>query len=348
MGTATLDDFMALNDEIAALARAGIPLDVDLALPGTDPAGALERINAVVARRVSQGASLAEAVAGDEQALSPSYRSLVLLGLASGNLHTALDESHRLARSVEDSWHVLARSIVYPVIVCCIAYVGMIGFCLFFVPVLENLYHSMRIPPGIGLTALQWLRTTLPYWIAIPPLLLVLWLAWWMLRKSRPAFSVSRVADVLAWLPGISRAVFQQRCANFSETLSRLLASGMPLPEGLRLAADACGDATLTMGARALATSLDQGQIVGDDSPAAMRFPPFLRWVLWHSEPITGRPRSLKMAAWIYGASANHFAERLRVIAPIVACIILGGGVTLLYGLALFVPVVEMLRGMAA
>ena len=82
MPTASLDEFMALNDQLAALVEAGVPLDVDLG-PRSQAASTLERINALVARRVSQGASLTAALETDDKLLTPSYRSMVQLGLRS-------------------------------------------------------------------------------------------------------------------------------------------------------------------------------------------------------------------------------------------------------------------------
>jgi type II secretory pathway component PulF len=192
------------------------------------------------------------------------------------------------------------------------------------------------------------LRDTLPYWIAIPPVALLALAAWRYYAQSRRDLSGGRAGRWLAWLPGMSRAMFQQRCANFAAGLASLVAAEVPLEDGLRLAAGTCGDATLSEGARALAAAFQQGQVPGDDSPAARAFPPFLRWALLDSDAAVGRGPALQMAANLYRESAERRAERLRVVAPILVCVILGGGVTLLYGLALFVPVVEMLKAVAS
>ena len=54
----TLDDFVAWNDQLAALVQAGVPLDFGLGASGADLTESLKRINAAVARRVSRGESL--------------------------------------------------------------------------------------------------------------------------------------------------------------------------------------------------------------------------------------------------------------------------------------------------
>jgi general secretion pathway protein F len=345
MKTATLDDFMALNNQLAALAQAGVPLDLGLGRLGKDPAGALQKINATVSRRVNEGESLVEALDGDEQVVPTAYRSMVQLGLRSGTLSAALNGSNRLAESVDDSRHAVSSALFYPLVVCGLAYLGLVGFCFFFVPTLEGMYHTFRIRPGLGLRVLQVVRDTLPYWIAIPPLALLLFVASRIYTK-RHAISGGPSIRFLARLPGASKTIFQQRCANFSESLATLVNSGVPLEEGLRLAAGACGDADLSEGARALAAAIRQGRFPNDDSSAALQFPPFLRWALWHSESTIGRGRALQMAAATYRESAEHRTERLRIIAPIVTCVFIGGTAALLYGLALFVPVVDMLRAL--
>jgi type II secretory pathway component PulF len=347
MEPATLDDFMAWNDELLALAQAGVPIDVDLGRSGNDALGALERVNATVARRVSQGATLAAALEGNEQVVTPAYSALVQLGLRSGNLSTALAGSNRLAESLDDSWQALRRSVFYPLLVVSVAYAGCVGFCLYFVPTLEDLHRELRLPVGPGLKVLQSLRATLPYWVALPPGALLLWTAWRTYSRVQRDLSYSRGAALLAWIPGMSRALFQQRCANFSETLAALLEAGTPLDEALRLAAGAWGDKQLIAGAQALAASLRSGPMLSAESHVAQRFPPFLRFALWHAEATVGRARTLRMAADLYRRAARRGVARTGLVAPLVLCVGVGGGVTLLYGLALFVPVIEMLRILA-
>jgi hypothetical protein len=74
--------------------------------------------------------------------------------------------------------------------------------------------------------------------------------------------------------------------------------------------------------------------------------PPFMRWAICHADDTVGKSRALRMAAGAYRESAQRRVQRLRVVAPAVTCLVIGGGVALLYALALFVPVVQMLKGL--
>jgi general secretion pathway protein F len=337
MPTASLDEFMALNDQLAALVEAEVPLDVDLG-PHADTAAKLERINALIARRVSQGASLTCAIETDDKLLTPSYRSMVQLGLRSENLAAGLEGSNRLAASAQQSQRATRLALVYPLIVCGLAFVGLIGFCLFFVPVLESTYRSLQIPVRTGLQILQSLRSSLPYWVSAVPLGALLIFGWRFRSRSQslPVFLAT------------AKATFEERTANFADAVATLLESGTPLAEALRLAADNWNDVSLRDGMRLLATALDQGQAINESSLIVKRFPPFLRWALIGSELITGRDRALRIAAKVYRQSATRRRRRLQAVVPIVIGLALGGTAALLYGLALFVPVVDMLRGLAS
>jgi general secretion pathway protein F len=337
--TITVDEFLALNDQLAALVDAGVPIDVGLVASDTGSHRELDTINATVRRRVRRGESLTEALEGDEGDLPDSYRRMMQLGIRARSFDSTLSGARRLAELMVASRHEVTTALLYPLVVCGLAFAGLIGFCLFFVPTLERMYESLRATPGVGLGTLHWLRTTLPYWVAVPPVLVLLVIAWRFRTKPAGAHP--------AWLPGVSQAIFQQRCANFAEALAALLEQKVPLDESLRLAGGACGDATLREGAEALAKSIADGQLPSAESPLVLPFPPFLRWALWHLVATTGRERALRMAARIYREAAERRNEQSRVVAPLVTLVVLGGGATLAYGLALFAPVVELLRALA-
>jgi hypothetical protein len=117
--------------------------------------------------------------------------------------------------------------------------------------------------------------------------------------------------------------------------------------ESVRLAADAAGDSRLREGAAHFQET--SAVAVGDSEgrPAMRWFPPFLRWALWQSDAV-GRTAALHMAANVYRSAAKRRLLRNRALVPIVASVVIGGSAVLLYGLALFAPVAEMLRGLAA
>jgi type II secretory pathway component PulF len=345
METASLDDFLALNEQLAALIEAHVPLEVGLPHREVPAADELKRISATVIRRVNRGESLVEALGGDEGDIPSAFRGVMDFGLHTGKLSAALDGSSQVAESADDSRFTYETSLIYPLIVCALAYVGLIGFCLYLVPVLQDMYTSLNLAPGRGLRLLLMVRAAMPYWAVILPILAGAAITWWTRIKRRTA--TGSINRQLRWLPGASRIVFQERCSRFASSLAALLDSKVPLPEALVIAGDMSGDVNLNQGANALAKAEQSRNVPADDSSIAMRFPPFLRWAIWHAEATTGRARALEIAARMYREASKRRAERMRTLVPMVALVLLGGTVTLLYGLTLFVPVVELLRTLA-
>ncbi len=345
MEAATLDDFMAFNDQLAALVEAGVSLELGLESTGDHPAESLERINAAVARRVSRGASLADAIDDDDR-LPDAYRCLVQIGLRSGQFDAALDGAQRVADSTEDASYGVRAALFYPLIVCSLVWLGLMGFCLWLLPSLESMQAGMRVPPSRGLRMLQWLRDAMPLWVALPPAALLVWLAWRLLRTGRPATTAPRRGLLSRW-PGMTRSVAQLRWANYADDLATLVAAQAPLAEAMPLAAYASGEPSIVKSSRTLADSLEHGLTPRDEHAAVLPFPPLLRWALFRAEPAIDRPRALRMAAEVYRSSAQRGAERVRLVAPVVACAIIGGAAVLLYSLALFVPLVELLKAVA-
>ncbi len=346
MDTASLDDFMALNDQITALIRAHVPTGLELGSSGDQAAGTLEKINAAVARRVSRGESLADAI-GDEPTAPAAYRSVMQAGWRSGNVQQALDNSSRMAEAAEESSYRTRAAFFYPLLVCAFAAVGLTGFCLFIAPSLAGLYREFQIPESKTLRLLGSLEEAAPY-LVIGGVLLLSLIGLALLVRGRHVGS-QRAKGRQWWsdLTGASQTHFHQRCANFCEQLIALLDAGVSLAEGIPLAADACGDRTLEQGARAYAVAQSQRSGAASEERAARLFPPFLRWALWQTNESVQPAQALRLAASVYRESAQRRAERSRIVIPIAACVILGGGATLLYGLALFLPITELLQALA-
>jgi type II secretory pathway component PulF len=343
MPEASLDEFIAFNDQLAALVEADVPLELGLDVSTDRAPEALEKINALVARRVSQRASMAAALDSAELALPPQYRGLMQLWVHTGEAEGMLDQSNHLAEEIDDSRHGVRSGLFYPLLVCVLALTGMIAFCLYLVPRLESFRQDLRVPAGFGLRAMHALQVWMPYWAVAAGVILAL--AAWRIWSTRSRRTPNRFG---LWerLTEVSSVAFQQRAAAFADSLANLLSAGVPLAEGLRIASAACGDPRLESAARSLADASMDDAVPKDN--AGRQLPPFLRWALLQSEPAVDRASALRMAASVYRQSAARLSDRARLLVRLAATVLLGGAAVLLYGLALFTPLTEMLRAISA
>src|SRR5688500_5489755 len=81
------DDLIMLNEEIAAMARAGLPLDEGLAILAKEMGGGrLQAVTGEIANDLKAGRTLPEALERRGDALPPFYAALVSAGIRSGRV----------------------------------------------------------------------------------------------------------------------------------------------------------------------------------------------------------------------------------------------------------------------
>src|SRR6476659_4639535 len=88
----SLDQLAALSEEIAALARAGVPLDRGLTELCRDIPGRLGQVARSMGERLGEGQAVEQVVADLGSALPPAYRSVLIAGVRAGRLPMALQD----------------------------------------------------------------------------------------------------------------------------------------------------------------------------------------------------------------------------------------------------------------
>ena len=134
--------------------------------------------------------------------------------------------------------------------------------------------------------------------------------------------------------------------ANFAELLGLLLEHRVPYPSAIVLAAESTGDARLTRGARQLAEAIARGESAAAALAKIDRgtFLPMMRWVLATGQEQGSLVAALHNLADVYRKRAAYQADKLSVFLPTILMIAIGASATLFYGLALFIPLTNLLR----
>ena len=344
----TLEQLIALNEEMAALIRAGVPLEQGLAALG----GALPRSPAQMVQRLSQrmagGESLTQ-VLDDPQQFPPVWRAVVQAGLRSGRLAAALESLSQTARRLADVRRILSAGLVYPLIVVLLAYLLFVFLTVWLAPVV---FEASRDLAG----RVSWVSAALTrlgelvWWWAIPvPVLGGLLLVGGWRHLGRSLWSKSsppRRGRKRSWdwrFLSIRQAFQESRMATFAEVLALLVEQQVPLGESLVLAAQASGDGNLVEGAKQVAERLERGELLRhrDDLPAG--FPPLLGWIFIAGMLQHNLPETLRRSARIYRARAARTAHWTAVCGPLVLTVVVGGSAVLVCALLAFFPIFQML-----
>lgn len=336
----TLDDLIALNDEIAALVRAGVPLETGLAELGGDLPGRLGQFATVLAQRTARGESLAQAITGDAEQLPPAYRAVVEAGVRAGRLPAALEAVAASARRLSETYRVTAITVIYPLLVILVAWCGLLFLACVLAPQLAARFLAFNVPGQQFFAGLTRAGQSAEYWGPIVPVALLLLMAVWWLDRAEGRWA----ERLFGWVPWTGRMLRCSRTATFLEVLALLVENQTPLPEAVVLAGEASGDPQTLQVARQMAATLQNGQTQPVGGPA---LPPLVNWLLLAAGRDGALLPALRHAATAYHRRARHQSDLLRLLLPIILTIAVGGTVTALYALALFAPYTAMLRSLA-
>jgi len=338
-----LDDLVALNDEMAALVRAGVPLEQGLTQLARDLPGRMGAVAKQLGDRLAAGESLEQVLGSEGSGFPPVWRAVVTAGVRSGHLAAALEGLSKTGRRMAEMRRAVGMALIYPLVVAAIAYGLFLLTLTQLAPMVSFAVEDATRTTDPLLAKMTWLGETAPSWAVWPPLivLVVLIVAWY--RSGRVAWERSggRASGIggpgWRW-PSLGSLVRDGRFATFAELLSLMVRQQIPLDEALTLAADASGDRRLRADAQQLAEQLRAGGSPTGRSARPSTIPPLVGWLLSAHGPLPTLSQTLTLTAEIYRQRAQRTVTWAVLYLPIVFSVILGGGATLIQALAVFLP----------
>src|SRR3954469_1955564 len=116
-----LADFILLNEEIAGLVRARVPLESHLAQIGAELPGKAGELAERIGHRLKSGESLADAVRVECATMPAAYRATVVAGSQGGQLAGAIESVVDSASRIEQLRRITGVALLYPVMVSIVA-----------------------------------------------------------------------------------------------------------------------------------------------------------------------------------------------------------------------------------
>jgi type II secretory pathway component PulF len=343
----TSDELIALNDQIAAMAKAGLPLDQGLASLAREMGhGRLRRVTADLAADLQSGVPLAEAVEHRRGEMPPFYGHLVTAGIQTGRLPEVLATLTTYARTISATRSIVIESLFYPAVVVTLA-VALMGVLVFAIlPQFDQVFRDfgMRLP-YITEYILSFGRHPLP--ALIVPLALVggFLLIWMLLRlteRGRRAWT-----RILYSVPIVGTLIRSARLAAFAELLAVLVEYELPLPEAFRLAGGASSDPLMAMQAGVIHGRLSQGMPLALALRGMGLLPEWVSWMAGAGEQRGALGTALRQIANLYRRQVDARASVLRSILPAFVIIGTAGVLTAVFALSVMLPMISLLEGLS-
>jgi type II secretory pathway component PulF len=343
------EDLITLNEEIAGMARAGLPLDQGLAALAREMGrGRLQRVTAKLAEDLNAGHPLPEALEQQRGRVPPFYAALVAAGIRTGRVSEVLATLTIYTRALADLRSAVVGALFYPAIVLGLALTLFGLICFLLLPQYEQFFSDFKIPlPAVTRWTMTLTRHPLLY-IGVPLLAgLVTLLAFrWALRRTEKGRRVW-VRLVYA-VPLVGTLIRSARLAAFTELLGILVDHALPLPEAFRLAGEAASDPSLGDGARRIEEDLRKGLPLAAVLRERGVVPELVAWMTAVGELRGTLAPTLHQVAQLYRRQVEMRAELLRSLLPPLFIIGTASLVVALFVFALILPFVKLLEGLSS
>lgn len=275
VGPLGTEDLTVFNEQLAQLARAGLPVEEGLRLLALDMSrGKLKRAVDALSADLAQGKSLSEAIARQRSAFPPLYANLVEAGIRCNNLPGVLFGLSRHLDLTRQIRSAITRAVAYPAVVLiailCIsallsAYVLPQLLAMFDPRATMDWGMSWRRgpapPPSVPMVtvAAQYFGLVAPFLAGGAVATALLFAALWPLVRST-SFGRWMSDQVLTRLPLVGRPLRYSLVGRWCDVASIGVGSGLDLPTALTTAADAVGSSRLHRDTRTLIETHSAGR----------------------------------------------------------------------------------------
>ncbi len=232
----------AFTRQLSILQDAGLPILRSLRiLEGQARAGRLKNSLMDVCDEIEAGATLSEAMSKSPKTFNRLYVNMIKAGEAGGALEVILQRLAEFLERAESLKRKVKGAMIYPIVVVLVA-VGILTFIMIkIVPTFEDMFNEFGLKLPVATQLLMAMsKNVVTYWYLIPSIPIGLWLFVKLVRKFRHG----RMGwDMfLVKIPVFGPLIEKNVLARTTRTLGTLVASGVPILEGLNITRETAGN----------------------------------------------------------------------------------------------------------
>ncbi|MBI2090355.1 MAG: type II secretion system F family protein [Deltaproteobacteria bacterium] len=331
----TAHDVMLFTRQFATMIDAGLPIVQGLEiLSQQSESKTFRNIIRDIKQDVEGGFTLADALKKHPKAFDDLYVNMVAAGEVGGVLNTILN---RIAMFIEKSNRLKKKvkgAMIYPCTIVVVAVAVVTVLLLYVIPVFAELYGGMGkalpAPTQITINLSNWFRAYFFYMVVV---LVGIGVAIRMYYKT-PQGRMT-IDGIMLKTPIIGDLLRKVAVARFSQNMSILLTSGVPILDGLAITAKTAGNKVVEKAIMDARVSISQGKTVAEPLTESKIFPPMVCQMVAIGENTGALDAMLKKVADFYEEEVdNSVANLTSLMEPmimVVLGVILGGLVISMY-----------------
>ena len=330
-----------LTRQLATLTKSGLPLEEALlAVSQQNENPRAKSIMLGVRSRVMEGHTLADGLAEFPAAFPELYRATVSAGEQSGHLDAVLERLAEFTESRQVLQQQVRTALIYPVSLVVTA-AAIISFMLAYVVpkvvyIFENYGQELPALTRVMIASSEFLRN---HWFLL--ILATVGLIFgmrWLLNQDGPK---RRYHRTLLRIPVVSKLTRGINTARFTQTLSILAGSGVPILESLRIASQVVVNVPMREAVEEASLRIREGAMISKSLATSKLFPPMTTHLISSGEASGRLEEMLSRAAENQEREVDSLiAALLGIMQPLL--VIVMAAIVLLIVLAILVPIFEI------
>lgn len=337
----TTKDISVATRQLATMIDAGLPIVQCLEILGQQSESKLlcKTVN-TVKKDVEGGSTLADALRKHPKIFDDLYVNMVEAGEAGGILNTILN---RIALFIEKANRLKKKvkgAMIYPCAIVGVAVIVVAVLMIFVIPVFAELYGSMGqalpLPTQFCINLSNWF---VAYWYV-----LVVGATGAVMATScyyKAPSGRMNIDRLLLRMPIIGDLLRKVAVARFSQNMSLLLSSGVPILDGLAITGKTAGNKVVEKAIMESRVSISQGKTVAEPLRDSKIFPPLVCQMVAVGESTGGLDIMLKKVAELYEEEVDDAVANLTAMMEPLIMVVLGvilGGLVI----AMYLPIFQM------
>lgn len=302
-----------------------------------------DHVRAIVSKvhgGVLEGRRLADALGAEPRSFPPLYRAMISAGESSGSLPTIMERLSDLMERQAVIRSKVLTAIAYPSVLAAFAVCVVAALMIFVVPKVVEQFDTVGQQLPLLTRMVMGLSAFLAgYWWMLLILMAAAGLLFWRALKVE-SFRVRFDAALLA-LPLLGRLIRDLHAARMARTLSTMVASRLPLMEGLSLTANTVHNRVLRKASDDIVEAIRGGGSLSAALRRAGVFPPLLVYLAASGESAGRLDTMLERAADYLEREFDSFTSAaLAMLEPVI--IILMGGIVAVIILSILLPILQL------
>ncbi len=341
-------EFLLFNQQLASIAKAGIPLERGLRELSKDISSrSMRRLIDSIAADLEAGAGIEEAFEKHQKSFPPLYGRILKAGVETGRLGEMLTSLNRHIEMSTATRRIIFEALTYPAVVFVLASIIVTCLFIFVIPSFEDILADLTggsLPP-LTQAFFVMSENIMTFWVTVGSVVAAAVAAQIILSSSREGRSLKE--RIMMKIPIIGRVYHSSLLSRLTEAMAMMVSAGNDMPTCLRLASGASGSERLSTESEAVAGQVEQGANILEAAQHCRVIPRLVFYSVQVGSQRNELQDNLYSLGHMYSTQARTAQAKLQSILLPVMIVLLGCFIALMV-LSMFLPMVQVVTSLSA